>query len=518
MPVACTTLELDGQPLSLAQLADISTGRVVLTANADAMVRVRAARQVLENHIARGEPVYGATTGVGAMKDISWTLADQNQFNVGLVHAHSFGIGDVFAPSIVRSAMAIRTNVMLNGQVGVTGELVEMYLAMIAADIVPVVRRVGSIGCADIGLMGQIGAVLTGAGEVYAQGRRMSAAAALTQAGIAPMIFAPRDSLASLSTNAVVYAAAAHALRDAASVVRTALAVGLTTAGALGASRDPWLAASHLGSSHEAMAGAWLTGNAAAWNWKEATHVQDPLSLRMMAQIYGAGFDALVAAGHAVVAATSRSDDNPVVIEGKVMTSGGSLPLEVTLAMQTVQLALAHLARNGLNRCIILGNGGRRDLPVNLVPSGVIATGMGPVVKLAGELFARVLALSSPVSAQALVVAGGMEDEATFLPLVVERFEQQILALHQLAALEALLAAQAIDLAQDTPQGVAKLTFDTVRGQFGFSHADRPLSQALEAISAALANSDCLSALLSLSPLAKIDEFFALDRPLAGQG
>lgn len=266
MPVAYTTLELEGQPLSLAQLAAIGAGRLALTANAAAMLRVRAARQVLEDHIARGQPVYGATTGVGAMKDISWTLADQNQFNMGLVHAHSFGIGDAFAPGIIRSAMAIRANVMLSGQVGVTGELVGMYLAMIAADIVPVVRRVGSIGCGDIGLMGQIGAALTGAGEVHAQGRRISSAAALAQAGITPMIFAPRDSLASLSTNAVVYAAAAHALRDAAGAVRTALAVGLTTAGALGASRDPWLAASHLGTPHEAMAGAWLTGNAAAWN------------------------------------------------------------------------------------------------------------------------------------------------------------------------------------------------------------------------------------------------------------
>ena len=50
-----------------------------------------------------------------------------------------------------------------------------------------------------------------------------------------------------------------------------------------------------------------------------------------------------------------------------------------------------------------------RDLPINLVPRGAIATGFGPIIKLAGELFARALSMSVPVSAQSLVVAAGLE-------------------------------------------------------------------------------------------------------------
>lgn len=510
MPAAPTTLELEGKPLSFAQLAAIAAGSVRLTAGATAMQRVYAARQVLEDHIAAGHPVYGATTGVGAMKDVSWTPADRDLFNLGLVQAHSFGIGEAFAPGVIRNAMAIRINMALGGHVGVTGELVQMYLAMLRADLVPLVRRMGSIGCADIGLMGQIGAVLTGVGEVYAQGRIMPAGAALAQAGIAPIIFAPRDSLASVSTNAVAFAAAAHALRDAAGVVRMSLAVGLTAARALGASRTPWQAARRLGSPHEAIIGAWLDDQAAACDWTEATLVQDPLSLRMMAQVFGAVLDSLLTAGRTLLAATGRSDDNPVVVDGRVLTSGGSLPLDVVLCLQMVQLALAHVARNGFNRCVLLGNGGRRGLPVNLVPPGTIATGMGPVIKLAGELFARVLALSGPVSAQALVVAGGVEDEASFLPLVVERLEQQVTGLRHLVALEGMLAAQALDIAGDTPKGVSRLIHDIVRAQAGFSCADRPRSRELEAITAELAGENGMAALVELAGLPEIDGFFAL--------
>ena len=120
-----------------------------------------------------------------------------------------------------------------------------------------------------------------------------------------------------------------------------------------------------------------------------------------------------------------------------MLTSGGSLPLDVTVFLQTAQLGLAHAARNSFNRCVLLGNGVRRDLPINLVPPGAIATGFGPIIKLAGELFARVLSMANPISANSLVVAGGIEDEAAFLPLVVERFERQVRALRRLAALEA---------------------------------------------------------------------------------
>ena len=114
------------------------------------------------------------------------------------------------------------------------------------------VRRTGSIGCADIGLMGQIGAVLTGVGEAVYQNRRMPAEAALAEAGLKPTRMAPRDSLASISVNAVGFAAAAEATRAAAGAVRMLLATSLTTAGALGASRDPWKAVAHVGTEREA--------------------------------------------------------------------------------------------------------------------------------------------------------------------------------------------------------------------------------------------------------------------------
>jgi histidine ammonia-lyase len=510
MTTTKTRLILSGKPLRFADLVRVGAGRAEVRPDAEAMERVAAAREVIEVAIAAGVPVYGATTGVGAMKDVTWSDEDFDTFNTGLVRAHHFGTGSPFPSEVVRNAMAIRVNMALTGRVGCSPKLVETYISLLDADLVPVVRRTGSIGCADIGLMGQIGAVLTGVGEAVYRGERLPATVALERAGLAPVKLAPRDSLASISTNAVGYAAAARAIRSAASVIRVLLATGLTTAGALGASRDPWKAVAHVGTEREAGVGAWLYFSAMGWDWPVGTHIQDPLSIRMMSQVFATAIESLVVAGRTVLAATGRTDDNPVVAGGQVLTSGGSLPLDVTVFLQTAQLTMAHVARNSFNRCVLLGNGGRRNLPVNLVNPGAIATGFGPIIKLAGELFTRVLTLSNPISAQSLVVANGLEDEAAFLPLVVERFERQALALRRLAALEGLLSAQAMDISDDRPGNVPGMVYDLVRRHAAFYDLDRPLSSEVEAIENELASDGFVGELIAHSSIVGLDEFFAL--------
>lgn len=503
-------IELSGQPLGFAEMARIGSGKVALTASPTGMARVAIARTIVEDAIAAGTPVYGATTGVGAMKDVEWSTEELDAFNLGLVRAHHFGTGSPFSCAVVRNAMAIRINTALTGQVGCTPALIEAYIRLLDADLIPVVRRTGSIGCADIGLMGQIGAVLTGVGEAVYRGKRMQAAEAFAAAGLEPVKMAPRDSLASLSVNAVSFASAAETTRNAAASIRVLLATGMMAAGALGASRDPWRAVRHVGTAREALIGAWLCNASDPWEWPVATHVQDPLSLRMIAQVFGAVIENLLSTGHKILAATGRSDDNPVVVEGRVMTSGGSLPLDVTILLESAALCMAHAARNSFNRCVILGNGQRRDLPVNLVPPGRIATGFGPIIKLAGEIFSRVLSMSNPVSAQSLVVAAGLEDEAAFLPLVIERFDRQMRALKRLAALEALLAAQAADIIGDRPKGVSGMIYDVVRKHAAFYTVDRPLSAEVEAIEEELGSDAFVSKLIDEVPIASFDDFFAL--------
>ena len=475
-------LSLTAEPLSFAALKLIGSGEVLVAPDEDCMKLVRASRSDFERVISTGVFIYGANTGVGAMKEMILGAEDLAAFNDGLVKAHHFGIGEPFSSEVIRSAIAIRVNTALTGQTGCTAELVTALIALLNADIVPYVRRTGSIGCADIGLMGQIGTVLTGMGEVFYQGKRVPTETAFRLAGLATLRLAPKDSLSSISSNAIAYSGAAHALINAARTLRVLLAVGLASACAMGASRDPLEVAARIGTPSEAAVGSWLFEQAQISNIQPVTRLHDPLSLRMMPQIFGAVIDVFSNAGRAVKLATGSSDDNPVVLDGRVLSSGGSLPLSVSLGMQSASQGIAHAARNCLNRCVLMANGRIRGLPVNLRPNNNVTTGYGPIVKLAADLFSRIVSKVQPVSAQLLVMADGMEDEAAFLPLIIERFDSAVETLLQLAALEALFAAQAMDLMEDKPEGVAGFIHDAVRTHSDFYGEDRPLSGDMDGI------------------------------------
>src|ERR1700754_3940512 len=98
-------IELTGQPLGFADLVRIGAGKALLTPAPAGMARVLAARSIVEKTIESGMPVYGSTTGVGAMKDVEWSPEDLDAFNLGLVRAHHFGTGAPFSCAVVRNAM-----------------------------------------------------------------------------------------------------------------------------------------------------------------------------------------------------------------------------------------------------------------------------------------------------------------------------------------------------------------------------------------------------------------------------
>ncbi|SIQ23352.1 histidine ammonia-lyase [Rhizobium sp. RU20A] len=503
-------LVLMGQPLDFATLDAIGRGALVPVPGKAGLAKAAAAHDVVLESMAAGLPVYGSNTGVGSMKDRLWSDDDIEAFNAALVRAHNFGTGPFFSAPTVRKALAIRINTALTGHTGCSPQLILAFADLFRCGIIPAVRRHGSIGCADIGLMGQIAAALTGSGEAFYNGMLLPAGEALRQAGLQPLRLRPRDALAALSTNAIAFAATSDVLREAAGALRVALSTGLLSSLALGASADPWTVAAALGTRGEALAAGWLADQAREDGWPEPSAVHDPLSLRMTAQVFGAAVDTLLVAAGRIVEATHVSDDNPVVMDGRVMASGASLPLTVALYVETAQIAFSHVARNILNRCIQLTNGVRRNLPVNLVMPDRVATGMGPLMKLVVELYMRVQSLAVPLSAQSIIVAGGLEEEATFLPLIVERMETQVRDLRQMAAIEAMLSAQAIDLTGDTPDGVARLAYERVRATSPTYCEDRPLSLEIEALDRSFAADDFLADLIALAPMPQFDGCFAL--------
>ncbi|MFD1796566.1 aromatic amino acid lyase [Paracoccus aurantiacus] len=502
---------LDGTEIDLATLRRIAAGDVRIEIADTAIDRVQAGRDSFMAALDRGQAIYGSTTGVGALKDVEQHGSEMVEYTRSLPFAHQVAVGEDVPDGLVRLTMALRLNSALTGQVGVSVGFVRFLQKMLEKGLLPVMNVRGTAGAADLGQMGQLATVMAGEGMARLNGRKMPAAEALALAGMAPYPMPPRDGLAAVATNSFGLAKAAMYIIRAGCTLRREMALALMAAQAMGQSRDVWLAAGHNGLPQERWVALWLLASSADCDWPKANRVHDPLSARMIAQIFGASANAILEAGRAVRAETAHVDDNPIVVDGRVVTSGGSLLLSLSMRMASVQLALAHLARNAFNRCLLMVNGQLEGLPVNLVPPGVVATGYGPIMKLALEQVVRVTDASTPVSVLNQAVAAGLEDEAAFISLTAWRLAEQLDALDWLQAVEAILSAQALDLRGVAPApGVVEHLYRETRRHVPTLTRDIPQSAGITAVREALCSHGLQAELLELAPLSPFDDILGI--------
>ncbi len=504
-------LAMDGTPIDAAMLRQVLAGPVWPQLDEAALACVAAGRAVLEQAIAAGQPIYGVTTGVGAMKHAEHRGDEAAMFNAGLAPAHQIAVGEEVAPGIARLTLALRLNTVATGRVGVTPAFAHFLAAMLGHDLLPVLNARGSVGCGDLGQMGQLAAAMSGQGMARLAGVAMPASEALVRAGLVPYTMRPREGLAAVGSNAFGLARSAAAVIGAGDAIRQAMGQAAVAAIAWGLDRAVWDVARNSQIPGEAAMAGWFQAALADQpDWPPRATVHDALSGRFIVQILAAVVEAAGAAMHAVVRHCGQVDDNPVICGGKVVTSGASLFCNLSARLASLQLAMAQLGRNIFNRCLVLTNGSLPGLPVNLVPSGVAGTGYGPLMKLAQEQTVRISAAAAPVSLLNLTLAAGLEDEALLIPLAAERLEAQTEALEWLLAVEALLTGQALDLRGLRPGRLAAAQMACLRRYFAPFTGDVPISAPLSGLRAALRDPGTRAGMRALAPFAPLDDEFAM--------
>ena len=86
-------LELDGQRLTLEQVAAVASGDEHVTLSPAARGRVEQSRRVVEKIITEGRVVYGVNTGFGKLSDVHIEPAQLRELQLNLVRSHSCGLG-----------------------------------------------------------------------------------------------------------------------------------------------------------------------------------------------------------------------------------------------------------------------------------------------------------------------------------------------------------------------------------------------------------------------------------------
>ncbi|MGA1310107.1 MAG: aromatic amino acid lyase, partial [Gemmatimonadaceae bacterium] len=175
-----TPVRLDGAALTIADVVAVAVeGRSVTVAPA-AADRMRATRTVVEGLAARGEAVYGVTTGFGKLSDVAIPADQLAQLQVNLVRSHAAGVGPRLPEAEVRAMMLLRANVLAKGFSGARPVLAELLCGMLNARCWPDIPEQGSVGASgDLAPLAHLALALIGEGELNHPGGRGPAAAVL---------------------------------------------------------------------------------------------------------------------------------------------------------------------------------------------------------------------------------------------------------------------------------------------------------------------------------------------------
>jgi histidine ammonia-lyase len=413
------TVTLTGDTLTLDDLLAVARAGARVELGTDVAGGVRRGRTIVERALAGDSPVYGLTTGVGVRKRTRVEPDDLAEFNRRLILEHRVGQGDPAPADVVRAQLLLIVNGFARGTSGVRLELVEHLVARLNDGPPPVVRMLGSIGMADL-----------------------PANADLAYSVLDGFELAAKEGLALLSNNAFSTALAALALSDATRLLDT-----LDVAAAL----DLEALAGNLSTLESAQRFRALLHGSYLWKEGAARSLQDPLSFRCIPQVHGAARSAFEFAHERLAHELNASQENPLVLldEERIISVGSFDAIALAAALDFTRIALTPVLTTASERTVKLLQAPVTGLPEGLAAeAGLAESGLSefgvPVQALATE--AKLLAAPVSIETASTSHHEGIEDRITLAPLGARRLAEMVRLGERVAAIELVVAAQAIDL------------------------------------------------------------------------
>jgi histidine ammonia-lyase len=407
------------EPLTPGRLEAVARGGAPPRLDSAARERIRAARAVVEDAVARGEAVYGVTTGIGELASVRIDPADAERLQLNLLRSHAMGSGEPLPDEVVRAMMLLLAASLARGHSGVRMELVELLLALVERGVVPVVPSRGSVGSSgDLAPLAHLALVLVGEGEAFHEGRRAAGAEALRAAGLEPLALTAKEGLALINGTHLMTAAGVLAVRDAERLLDAAVVAVALSLEAFKGSTVPFDARlqdlrPHPGQTRvAARLRELLAGSEVVASHADCGRVQDPYTLRCAPQVIGAVADALDYVRAALERELAAVTDNPLVFpgDGDVVAGGNFHGQPLSLPLDHLALALTELASYSERRTYALLSPSYAGLPPFLSPTPGLGTGLMIAQYAAAALVNECQVLAHPAGAGSIPTSAGQED------------------------------------------------------------------------------------------------------------
>ncbi|AQA12341.1 histidine ammonia-lyase [Streptomyces malaysiensis] len=435
----------------------VARGAARIEISEAALEAVAAARQVIDDLAAKPEPVYGVSTGFGALavRHISPELRAQLQRNI--VRSHAAGMGERVEREVVRALMFLRMKTLASGHTGVRPVVVRTMAALLNAGITPVVREYGSLGCSgDLAPLSHCALTLMGEGEAEGpDGAVRPAAELLAEHGIEPVELREKEGLALLNGTDGMLGMLIMACADLARLFTVAdVTAALSLEALLGTDRvlAPELHAirPHPGQAASAanmlrvLEGSGLTGH----HQDDAPRVQDAYSIRCAPQVAGAGRDTLAHARLVAERELASAVDNPVVLpDGRVESNGNFHGAPVAYVLDFLAIAAADLASIAERRTDrLLDKNRSHGLPPFLAGDPGVDSGLMIAQYTQAALVSEMKRLAVPASVDSIPSSAMQEDHVSMGWSAARKLRTAVDSLARVLAVELVAATRAIEL------------------------------------------------------------------------
>jgi histidine ammonia-lyase len=440
--------------LDKALLEQAASGGAQWRVAASAQPAIEASVAAVRELVARSAPVYGINTGFGKLAQTRIADADLAQLQKNLVLSHCAGVGQPMSAPVVRLMLLLKAASLAHGVSGVRPVVIDALLALLNADVLPVVPEKGSVGASgDLAPLAHMSALLIGVGEGFVNGVRVPAAQALAHAGLGAIELGPKEGLALLNGTQASTALAIHAAQRLGRVFDAAVAVGAMTVDAAKGSDTPFDDRIHAARGQvgqrdvAARYRAWLVGSALRVSHLDCDRVQDPYCLRCQPQVMGACLDQAEHAWKILLIEANGVSDNPLVFADTLQAlSGGNFHAEpVAFAADNLALAIAEIGALAERRTAMLMDPVLSGLPAFLVEHGGLNSGFMIAQVTSAALASENKSLAHPASVDSLPTSANQEDHVSMATFAARRLHTMLDNTAGVVGIEWLCAAQALE-------------------------------------------------------------------------
>ncbi|MFC9295003.1 histidine ammonia-lyase [Streptomyces sp. NPDC057011] len=512
-----TEVTIDGRSLTLADVEAVArSGKAGLVYTDSASKASRRSRELKQNLIDTGQPIYGVTTGFG--DSVTNQIAPQKaaELQRNLIRYHLNGTGPLAPSEVVRATLLIRANCLARGNSGVQPAVVERLLDLLRHDVLPQIPERGSVGASgDLVPLCYVAAALIGEGEVTHAGRTRAASEVLQELGLDPIVPEAKDGLGLINGTSFSAAFATLAIRDAYRIAAVSDICTALASEALLGNRGHYAPFIHENRPHRgqvasaAVLSDLLDGSQLSLPHNQVVDLNDPLdgaghgklkrsiqdrySLRCAPHVVGVLRDTLEWADGWMETEINASTDNPLfdVETGSVHSGGNFYAGHVVQAMDSLKVATASVA-DLLDRQLqlMVDEKFNNGLTPNLIPriegdewASGLHHGFKGMQLACSALTAEALKHAGPATVFSRSTEAHNQDKVSMAPIAardarrINELSREVLAIHLLAA------CQALDL-----RGVAEMAPRTravhalVRSVVPFVDSDRRMDADIAAV------------------------------------